>query len=356
MNTEDDTPDTGAITNGLEGYADFLADIKRRIQTAQVRAAFAVSRELMQLYWQIGEGLAARQAQQGWGEGALRQLAADLQLAFPGVTGFSYRNLYRMRAFHAAYPDAATFVTQPVSQIPWGHNIALFQKLKDREQRLWYASQTLEHGWSRAILEMQIESRLYERQGKATTNFARSLPPLQSDLAQSLLKDPYNFDFLTLSGDAHERDVERGLLEQIRSFLLELGTGFAFVGSQYHLEVDGQDYYLDLLFYHLTLRCFVVLDLKAAAFQPEFVGKMNFYLSAVDDMLRHEADAPSIGLLLCRKKQALTVEYALRNVSTPIGVAEFVTDLARRIEDKLNAAPLETAVREDDDPNAPRPG
>ncbi len=340
MSQAENKIETDVMTTGLEGYSDFLADIKGRIQTAQVRAALSVSRELIQLYWQIGAGLAARQATHGWGNGALRRLAADLQLSFPGITGFSYRNLYRMQAFHTAYPDEAAFVTQPVSQIPWGHNIVLLQKLKDSDQRLWYAAQTIEHGWSRSILEMQIESRLHERQGQAQTNFARTLPPLQSDMAQALLKDPYNFDFLMLSDKAHERDVESGLLEQIRKFLLELGTGFAFVGSQYHLEVDGQDYYLDLLFYHLTLRCFVVIDLKAAAFQPEFIGKMNFYLAAVDDTLRHEGDAPSLGLLLCRKKQALTVEYALRNVSTPIGVAEFITDLAQRIEEALNSSPI----------------
>ncbi len=333
-----------APENSFEGYAEFLTDVKSQIQTAQVRAALSVSRELVQLYWQIGRDIVMRQQKQGWGQAVIARLAADLQKAFPGIQGFSSRNLERMRAFFLAYPEENQFATQAVSQIPWGHNIILFQKIKESPQRLWYAQATVEHGWSRSILEMQIEGRLYERQGKATTNFSRTLPPLQSDMAQALLKDPYNFDFLTLSGDAHERDVERGLLEQIRHFLLELGTGFAFVGSQYHLEVDGQDYYLDLLFYHLKLRCYVVIDLKAVAFQPEFVGKMNFYLAAVDDTLRHETDAPSIGLLLCRKKQALTVEYALRNVSTPIGVAEFITDLARQIEGELNSAQIENAA------------
>jgi predicted nuclease of restriction endonuclease-like (RecB) superfamily len=342
MSKEELRPKNDAVINGLDGYADFLADVKNQIQTAQVRAALSVSQELVRLYWQIGRDIVSRQQEQGWGQAVIARLAADLQKAFPGVQGFSARNLERMRAFFLAYPEENQFATQPVSQIPWGHNIILFQKVKDPSQRLWYASTTVEHGWSRAVLEMQIESRLYERQGKATTNFSRTLPPLQSDLAQAILKDPYNFDFLTLSSDAHERDVEQGLLGHIRRFLLELGAGFAFVGSQYHLEVEGQDYYLDLLFYHLKLRCYVVIDLKAVAFQPEFVGKMNFYLAAVDDTLRHEADAPSIGLLLCRKKQALTVEYALRNVSTPIGVAEFITDLARQIEGELNSAQIET--------------
>ena len=338
MTTEENDTPTGALTSTPAGYADFLADIKSRIQTAQVRAALAVSRELLELYRQIGRDIVTRQQEQGWGRAVIARLAADLQSAFPGIEGFSSRNLERMRAFYLTYPDENQFAAQAVSQIPWGHNIALFQKVKEPNERLWYAAQTLEHGWSRSILEMQIESRLFERQGKAQTNFERTLPPLQSDMAQALLKDPYNFDFLMLGDKAHEREVESGLLEQIRKFLLELGAGFAFVGSQYHLEVDGQDYYIDLLFYHLKLRCYVVIDLKAVAFQPEFVGKINFYLAAVDDMLRHESDAPSIGLLLCRKKQALTVEYALRNVSTPIGVSEFVTDLARRIEQELNTA------------------
>ena len=341
MNTEENDAPTSALTSIPAGYADFLADIKSRIQTAQVRAALAVSRELLELYWSIGREITTRQAAHGWGNSVLLTLANDLQSAFPGVAGFSRTNIYRMRAFYLAYRDQGANVPQAVGQLPWGHNVILWEKIKDMAVRSWYAQAAFEHGWSRSILEMQIESHLFERQGKAQTNFERTLPPLQSDMAQALLKDPYNFDFLMLGDKAHEREVESGLLEQIRKFLLELGAGFAFVGSQYHLEVDGQDYYIDLLFYHLKLRCYVVIDLKAVAFQPEFVGKINFYLAAVDDTLRHEHDAPSIGLLLCRKKQALTVEYALRNVSTPIGVSEFVTDLARRMEDALNAVSLE---------------
>ena len=232
-----------------------------------------------------------------------------------------------MRAFHVAYPNESEFVTQPVSQIPWGHNIVLLEKVKDDTQRLWYARQVIEQGWSRNVLTIQIESRLFERQGKATTNFSRALSPETSDLAQALLKDPYNFDFLTLGTDAHERDLERGLIDHIRAFLMEMGAGFSFVGSQYHLEVSAKDYYLDLLFYHLKLRCFIVVDLKMGEFLPEYSGKMNFYLSAVDDLLRHENDAPTIGLILCKSRDHVTVEYALRNTATPIGVAAFrVTD------------------------------
>ena len=325
-------------TDNFVDYGPFLEQIKQRIQTARIQASLAVNRHLLDLYWSIGREIAARQETHGWGDNILPQLAKDLQAAFPGVSGFSRRNLYRMRALYLAYHGHSEIVPQLVAQIPWGHNIILLEKVKDPTVRDWYAQAAYEHGWSRNVLEMQIESRLHARQGKAATNFSRTLPPPQSDLAQALLKDPYHFEFLTLEDDAHEREIERGLQDHIRQFLLEMGAGFAFVGSQYPLEVDGQDYYLDLLFYHLKLRCFVVIDLKAVAFQPEFVGKMNFYLAAVDDTLRHENDAPSIGLLLCRKKQTLTVEYALRNVATPIGVSEFITRLVHQIEDELNSA------------------
>ena len=337
-----ESDDTKRGADKFVDYGPFLEQIKQRIQIARTRAALAVNRELLELYWNIGKEIAAQQATHGWGDSVLLRLAKDLQTAFPGVSGFSRRNLYRMRALYLAYQDRGENVPQVAAQIPWFHNVILLEKVKDPATRDWYAQAAFEQGWSRNVLEMQIESRLYERQGKAVTNFSRTLPPPQSDLAQQILKDPYNFDFLTLSDQAHERDVERGLLEHLRRFLLEMGAGFAFVGSQYPLEVDGQDYYLDLLFYHLKLRCFVVIDLKATAFQPEFVGKMNFYLAVVDDTLRHESDAPSLGLLLCRKKQALTVEYALRNIATPIGVSEFVTHLAQQIEAELNEAALNT--------------
>jgi len=311
------------------GYAAFLRDLKGRIQAAQVRAAFAVSRELILLYWNIGRDIAARQEQQGWGEAVIRRLSTDLQTAFPGVEGFSYRNLYRMRAFHRAYPDEARFVTQPVSQIPWGHNIVLFQKLKSHDERLWYAQETVAHGWSRAILTHQIESGLYGRHGQAQTNFERTLPPAQSDLARQILKDPYNFDFLTLDSEAHERDLERGLLAHVRDFLLEMGAGFALLGSQYHIEVSGRDFYMDLLFYHVRLHCYVVVELKAVEFTPADAGQLNFYLSAVDDLLRQEGDAPTVGLILCKTRDRTIAEYALRDISKPLGIAEF------RLQDAL---------------------
>ena len=222
-----------------------------------------------------------------------------------------------MRAFYLAYADTSPIVPQAVAQIPWGHNAVLWEKIKNVTERLWYAEQTVENGWSRNVLVHQIESHLYQRQGKAVTNFHQTLPAPQSDLAQQLLKDPYQFDFLMLGKDAQERDLEQGLLEHLRQFLLELGSGFAFLGSQYHLEIGGEDFYIDLLFYHVRLRCYVVIDLKMGKFQPEFAGKMNFYLAAVDDLLRHPDDAPSVGIILCKTKNQVVAEYALRTCSSP---------------------------------------
>ena len=253
---------------------------------------------------------------------SLSNSAKTFATRFRGVQGFSPRNLKYMRALAEAWPDEP-IVQQAAAQLPWFHNCVLLDKVKDRVERLWYIQQAIENGWSRNVLVIQIESGLYRRQGKAITNFQATLPPPQSDLAHQLLKDPYNFDFLTLSTDAQERDIERGLLAHLRSFLLELGIGFAFIGSQYPLEVAGEDYKIDLLFYHLRLRCFVIIDLKAGPFKPEYTGKMNFYLSAVDDLLRHPDDQPSIGLILCKSKKELVVEYALRNTATPMGIAEF---------------------------------
>ena len=316
-----------AETSGIpatvpEGYREFLLGLKLRIQQAQLKAALAVNRELILLYWQIGRDILERQERAGWGARIVERLAQDLHREFPEVKGFSPRNFKYMRAFAEAWPDEA-IVQQLVAQLPWGHNVRLLDKIQDPAERAWYVEQAIQNGWSRNILVMQIESGLYRRQGKAQTNFARTLPSLQSDLAQQLLKDPYNFDFLTLSREAHEKDLETALVTQIRKFLLELGVGFSFVGSQYPLEVGGQDFRIDLLFYHLKLRCFVVIDLKMGAFQPEDSGKMNFYLSAVDDLLRHPDDKPTIGLVLCRTKNRIVAEYALRDISKPLGISEF---------------------------------
>lgn len=306
----------------LADYDDFLRGLKERIRIAQVRAALAVNQELVLLYWEIGGEILSRQQQQGWGAKVIDRLAKDLRKEFPDIKGFSPRNLKYMRAFAETYPDQQ-IVQQVVAQIPWGHSCTLLDKVKDPTQRLWYIQKTLEHGWSRAVLVHQIESGLYQRQGQAITNFEQTLPEPQSDLAQHLLKDPYNFDFLSLGQEAQERDLERALIEHIRDFLLELGVGFAFVGSQYYLEVEGDDFYIDLLFYHLRLRCYVVIDLKMTPFQPEYSGKMNFYVSAVDDLLRHSDDQPTIGIILCKGKKKTVVEYALRDMNKPIGVSSY---------------------------------
>jgi predicted nuclease of restriction endonuclease-like (RecB) superfamily len=303
-------------------YPQLLAELKHHIRETQVRAALAVNSELVQLYWRIGHQILQRQDQQGWGAKVIEQLAQDLRQEFPEASGFSSRNLKYMRAFAQAWPDAS-IVQQLVAQIPWGHNVRLLDKVADPAERAWYVHQTLENGWSRNVLAAQVESGLYLRQGRAVSNFSRTLPAPQSELAQQILKDPYTFDFLSLGAEAKERDLERGLLEHVRSFLLELGKGFALVGSQYHMEVGGQDYYLDLVFYHLKLRCFVIIDLKMGEFKPEDSGKINFYLAAADDLLRHPSDQPTIGLILCKSQNRVVSEYALRGLSQPIGVAEW---------------------------------
>ena len=305
------------------GYSSFLSDLKERIREARLRTSLAVNRELVLLYWQIGKDILARQESEGWGTKIIDRLAADLRRDFPEMTGLSPRNLKYMRAFADAYPDRE-FVQQVVALLPWGHNIRLVETLKQSSEREWYARQAIEHGWSRNVLIHQVESGLFHRQGKALTNFSRTLPAPQSDLAQEIIKDPYHFDFLTLGPEILERDLERSLIENIRALILELGKGFAFVGSQYHLEVGGQDYYLDLLFYHYRLRCFVVIDLKIEDFKPEFAGKMNFYLSAIDSQLRHTDDAPTIGIILCKQRNEVIVEYALRDTAKPMGVAQYV--------------------------------
>jgi predicted nuclease of restriction endonuclease-like (RecB) superfamily len=302
-------------------YAEFLQSLKKRVRQAQIRAMLSVNRELVLLYWQIGREILERQKQQGWGAKVIERLSKDLRSAFPEMKGFSRTNLLYMRGFAENYPDEQ-FVQAVLGQITWYHNIAILDKVKKQEEREFYIQKTIENGWSRNVLVLQIESRLYERQGKSVTNFNLTLPAPQSDLAQNLLKDPYNFDFLTLGEAARERDLEKALLENLRKFLLELGVGFAFVGSQYHLEIGGQDFYIDLLFYHLRLRSFVVIDLKMRSFTPEDAGKMSFYLSAIDDLLRHEQDQPTIGLILCKTKNKVVAEYALRGMTKPIGVSE----------------------------------
>lgn len=343
-----------------KNYPQFLEDIKSRIRTAQIKAALSASREMIILYWDIGRSIIDRQTREGWGKSVVERLGVDLQKEFPGVGGFSVGNLWRMRALYISYTvdtgklvQTARDLGGPILaqlareldgsslpsvllQIPWFHNVILIEKIKDPLERLWYAHQTVENGWSRPVLVLQIESGLYERQGRAVTNFKRTLPTPQSDLAQETIKDPYTFDFLTIADGAHERQLEQGLLSHIQKFLLELGVGFAFVGRQVHLEVEKEDFYIDLLFYHLRLRCFVVIELKNTQFKPEYAGKMNFYLSAVDDRLRHKDDQPSVGIILCKSRKRLIAEYALKDTHKPIGVSAY--KLLKTLPEKLKGA------------------
>lgn len=317
-------------------YEQLLGSLQIRIRTAQVRAAIAVNSELVQLYWSLGQEISQRFHTERWGGKIVDRLARDLQAEFPGMEGFSPRNLRYMRSFAEAWPSRE-ILQQAVAKLPWGHQTVLLDKVKDSVVREWYVRAALEHGWSRAVLTQQIASDLYARQSHALTNFRATLPALQSDLAQRITKDPYIFDFLTLREEAQERELEHGLLNHLRDLLLELGKGFSFYGSQHHIEVGRHDFYLDLLFYHVQLRCWVVIDLKMEDFRPEFAGKMNFYLSAVDDLLRHPDDAPSIGLILCQGKNHTVVEYALRDTAKPIGVSEYriTRQLPETIKEKV---------------------
>ena len=303
-------------------YADFISKLKADIGRTQVKAALAVNRELVLLYWRIGNGILAKQKELGWGAKVVEQISLDLRLEFPVMKGFSRTNLLYMRLFADAYPDEA-IVQQAVGRIPWGHIVRILDKVKDPVERNFYITKTIENGWSRNVLEIQIETGLYLRQGKAITNFDLTLPKPQSDLAQQLLKSPYNFDFLGLTDEAHERDIEQAMVRHIRDYLLELGSGFAFVGSQYRLDVGGEEFFVDQLFYHLKLRCYFVLELKAGKFKPEYLGKLNFYLSAIDDLLREDGDNLSVGLILCRGENQTVVEYALRDLSKPIGISSY---------------------------------
>jgi len=310
------------LTSPPEGYADWLADLKGRIHSAQQRATLTVNRELVMLYWQLGRDILARQAEQGWGAKVIERLAHDLRAAFPEMKGFSPRNLMYMRAFAQAWPDEE-FVQQAAAQLPWGHHLVLLDRLNAPQERRWYAAKAIEHNWSRNVLNIQIETRLLARSGTALTNFAASLPKPQSDLARESLKDPYRFDFLGLPDEAQEREIENALVKHVTEFLLELGAGFAFVGRQVLLDVGGDEFFIDLLFYHLKLRCYVVIELKGGKFKPEHLGQLGFYLTAVDAQVKHPQDGPTIGLLLCKSKNKVVAEYALRDKAQPLGVAEY---------------------------------
>jgi len=318
-------------------YANVLRELKQRIARERLRAVLAANAGMVLLYWDIGQTILARQTAEGWGAKVIDRLSADLREAFPDMKGLSPRNLKYMRAFAQAWPDRS-IVQEALAQITWYHNLALIEKLDDPQTRLWYAAKAREDGWSHNILVLQIERQAHARQGKAIHNFPATLPPPDSDMAAQVFKDPYLFDFIGTADPRREREVEQALVEHVQSFLLELGAGFAFVGRRVHLEVESQDFYLDLLFFHLKLRCYVVVELKAVPFDPAFVGQLNLYLSAVDDLLRHPDDKPTIGLLLCRSKNELVVEYALRDLKKPIGVAEWQTRLVHSLPKELKGS------------------
>ncbi|WP_312497156.1 PDDEXK nuclease domain-containing protein [Pseudomonas cremoris] len=322
----------GTIPALPEGYADWLTQLKGDITQARQRAALAVNAELVQLYHRLGGEIQQRQEAHGWGAKVIERLARDLKDAFPEMKGWSASNLKYMRFFAQHCPDRQ-FGQQPADQLPWFHVVTLLTKLDSPADREWYAQQTVRQGWSRSTLELNIKSRLQQRQGSAVTNFVTRLPAADSALAQETLKDPYLFDFLGLGHDAQERDIEAGLIRHITRFLLELGAGFAFVGRQFRLEVGGDEFFIDLLFYHTRLKCYVVVELKATAFKPEHAGQLNFYLAAVDAQIKAEDDKPTIGLLLCKQQNRLVAEYALSGIDKPIGVAEY--QLLRDLPDTL---------------------
>jgi predicted nuclease of restriction endonuclease-like (RecB) superfamily len=364
------------------GFPALLADVKQRIQTAQTRAMLAVNSELVRLYWDIGHIIAQRQKRAGWGAGVIPRLAQELKNEMPELKGFSERNIGRMIAFHRQYPDPSSILPQAVAElaecpvlprtgagmdgsekvpqpvaklasdiklpqaaahmtdsllwlVPWAHHVILMDKVHDLAARRWYMEQTLVNGWSRNILAMQIDAQAHARHGRARTNFAATLPPHQSDLVQQTLKDPYIFDFLTLTEPFQERELETGLIRHLEKFLLELGQGFAFVGRQYKVDVGGEDFYIDLLFYHLRLRAFIVIDLKKGKFKPEYAGKLNFYCNVVNERLRHAGDQPTIGLILCQERSRLLAEYSFAGIDKPIGISTY--ELSRSLPKGLQS-------------------
>lgn len=317
-------------------YLQWLKELKQQIAEARIKAAISLNSALIGLYWRIGENIILKEKQAEWGSAFIDRISRDLTDAFPDMRGFSRRNLYAVRQWYLFYSRQFQIVPQSVAQIPWGHNRLIISKVKDIDEALWYAGVSIENGWSRDVLELKIEKNEYKRQGKSVSNFSAVLPASHAALAQETLKDPYNFDFLGLEDDAQEREIEHALIRKITDFMLELGKGFAFVGRQYKLLVNDNEYFLDMLFYHIHLRCFVVVELKAGKFKPEYAGKLNFYLSAIDSLIKKPDDNPSIGLLLCKTKNALDVEYSLRDINKPIGVSEYL--LSQALPERLNTS------------------
>lgn len=316
-------------------YADWLVDLKKRINGARQRALLAANHEQIRLYYDIGLEILERQSRQGWGSKIIDRLSSDLREYFPEMKGFSSRNLKYMQVFARCCPDLQ-IGQQSTAQLPWFHIVTLLTKVSDPVVREWYTAQAIRQGWPRTTLEVQIKNQLHLRQGAAITNFNERLAPAQASMAVEILKDPYHFDFLGLGDEAHERDIENALIRHITRFLLELGAGFAFVGRQFRLEVEGDEFFIDLLFYHTRLKCYVVVELKATAFKPEHAGQLNFYLAAVDAQIKAPDDKPTIGLLLCKTKKRLVAEYALSGIDKPIGVAEY--QLVRALPEPLDTS------------------
>jgi predicted nuclease of restriction endonuclease-like (RecB) superfamily len=305
-------------------YGSWLSGLKEQIAIARQKAGLSLNEALIKLYWHLGSEIIEKEKGSNWGSGFIGRLSRDLSFEFKDMKGFSRRNLYAIRQWYLFYSARSAIVPQPVAQIPWGHNRLIISRIKDADEALWYVSATIENGWARDILEIKIDNDEYKRRGKALSNFNRTLPISHSDLAQETIKDPYNFDFLGLEDEAQERAIETALTDRITDFLLELGKGFAFIGRQYKLVVSDNEYFLDMLFYHIDLRCFVVIELKAGKFKPEFTGKLNFYLSAVDTQLKRRDDNPTIGILLCKKKDKIEAEYSLRGINKPIGISDYL--------------------------------
>ena len=344
-------------------YKDWLKKLKEKVRRTQIKAAVKINTALLEFYWELGADIVEKQKTTKWGSGFLQQLSKDLRAEFPNMKGFSFENLRQVKRWYLFYNKAtANLVTScyqiedsthtdnmvtacyqltPNSlsilfQIPWGHNIAIISKSKTTEKAIFYVNKTIENGWSRSVLTHQIESDLYEREGKAITNFAETLPAPQSDLANQLIKDPYNFDFLTLTDKYNERELEDALIDHLTKFLLELGAGFSFIGRQYPLEIGGDEFSIDLLFYHVKLHCYVVVELKTVKFKPEFAGKLNFYVAAIDGEVKSGEDKPTIGILICKSKNKTVVEYALSDINKPIGISDY--QLTQSLPDDLKSS------------------
>jgi predicted nuclease of restriction endonuclease-like (RecB) superfamily len=361
-----------SLTNNSE-YKNWLIELKANIKQSQIKAALAVNSELIQLYWDLGRQIVEKQKHAQWGSGFIDQLSKDLKAEFPDVGGFSLANLKYCKQFYLFHINTPSIWEQVVPKleneirqqlvaelenienqavtkseqlvrfletklfnIPWGHNVLLLKKVKDHQEAFFYINQTIENNWSRAVLEMQIETNLYARQGKAITNFKATLPEIDSDLAQALLKDTYNFEFISFSGKVKELELEQKLIDNITKFLLELGKGFAYMGRQFEINVGGEIFKTDLLFYHTKLKCYIVIELKVTKFKPEYVGKLNFYLTAIDRLVKDSSDKPSIGILLCKTKNDVVVDFALHDTNKPMGVSEYTyTQLPTIIQQAL---------------------